>query len=305
MENTESNKELLMRADAFNKKVQGTMKQKKRDRFSIPLNVLKWLAMIAILCQNINIAIFEKVLVTDDIGKLPISALWKLRPYSPSWKLFANKEYADALNTFIDANATMYNAYLIFMVVGCMTLPLICYLLVNSFLKSEKKLNTILAVGVCAVAAEIPYDLVTSDKFYNYENQNMFFGLFMGLAVIACMDIVLKKYESSKLIKYSLSIIIVFLGMFIGIFGNSYFLCFPIIIMVAMYIFKDKKLFGSVIGCLALTYLSLYYICSFLSLIPIYFHNGKEDKKMNYILLAFYPIHLIILYIIAKNMGLY
>ena len=306
MENTDSNKALLQQADAFNKKVNTQTKRKKKERFTIPASTLKWIAMLTMLLQNINLVIIDRKMDVENIGKAATNTIWKFQDrFDPGWRLQANKIYMDGINDFFAKNSNTYTFYLIITVIGCIALPLLCFLLVEGYLKSERKRYAVMELGVVAMLSEIPFDLAMSGKVYDYMSQNLFFGLFIGTVTVALIDMSWKRFIDSKALKYLLTVVIALAGMAFGIFGMSYYLCFPVLMMVCMYIFHDKKLFSSAIGCFSLTYLSYYYICSFLALIPIHLYNGKPGRKMGYVLFIFYPLHLLILYFIAKGMGLY
>lgn len=302
----EENKTLLQQADAFNKKIKASDTKGKKEKKGITASTLKIITMIVLFMQNFNIVIMERLLDTDSMGKSlePLKGMFE-GIYSIQWKLQANMEYLKAVSDFFEQKSTIWTIYLVFTVIGCMTLPLLCYLLVQGFLKSTRRRRDLYEMGAFAIISEIPYDLATSGKVFDYTSQNVFFGLFIGLLVLTVMDYIFIKLKESNFLKYILSVLVVLVGMMICIFGMSFYLCFPVLIMASMYIFNSKKLFGSAVGCFTMTTLSMYYLCSFLALIPIHLYNGKPGRKMGYLLYIFYPLHLLVIYMIAKVLHFY
>ena len=71
-----------------------------------------------------------------------------------------------------------------------------------------------------------------------------------------------------------------------------------------MYLFRQKKVICMLAGCIVLTLMSFSEIPAFLTLLPIAFYNGKRGLKMKYFFYAFYPVHLLILWLIAVVMGM-
>ena len=71
-----------------------------------------------------------------------------------------------------------------------------------------------------------------------------------------------------------------------------------------MYAFRSNKIKSMLAGCITLTVMSLMEITAFLMLIPISKYNGKRGLNIKYFFYAFYPVHLALLYLICKLMGL-
>lgn len=72
----------------------------------------------------------------------------------------------------------------------------------------------------------------------------------------------------------------------------------------AMYLFRKRKVLAMTAGCIVLTLMSIGEITAFLALIFIALYNGKRGLKMKYFFYAFYPAHLILLYLAAVLLGL-
>ena len=76
---------------------------------------------------------------------------------------------------------------------------------------------------------------------------------------------------------------------------------FAVISVFLFYLFKDTKHFirtGVGVAFLALTRTMGYYCTTGLSIIPLLLYNGKKGKGLKWLYYAFYPGHLLLLYLI-------
>lgn len=77
-----------------------------------------------------------------------------------------------------------------------------------------------------------------------------------------------------------------------------------VLTIAVMYLFRKKRVLAMVAGCVVLTFLTVSEAPAFLAAIPIALYNGKRGLKMKYFFYAFYPVHLLLLYLISVLMGL-
>lgn len=77
-----------------------------------------------------------------------------------------------------------------------------------------------------------------------------------------------------------------------------------VLTIVAMYVFREKKVISMLSGCIVLSLMSLSELPAFLTLIPIALYNGERGLKMKYFFYAFYPVHLFLIWLIAALMGM-
>lgn len=77
-----------------------------------------------------------------------------------------------------------------------------------------------------------------------------------------------------------------------------------VLTIAVMYLFRKSKVISMLAGCVVLTLMSLSEAPAFLALVPVAFYNGERGLKMKYFFYAFYPVHLLILWLIAAAMGM-
>jgi hypothetical protein len=72
-----------------------------------------------------------------------------------------------------------------------------------------------------------------------------------------------------------------------------------VLAILALYLFRRNRSWQLVAGCAAF----LWEMPALIGFIPIAFYNGKRGMKLKYFFYAFYPVHLVILYLIAVVLG--
>lgn len=77
-----------------------------------------------------------------------------------------------------------------------------------------------------------------------------------------------------------------------------------VLTIAAMYLFRHNKALAMAMGCLVLTAMSTSELPAFFATIPIALYNGRRGLKMKYFFYAFYPVHLLLLYVAAVLLGL-
>jgi hypothetical protein len=189
---------------------------------------------------------------------------------------------------------TMLN--LIMRCIGRLSFPIFVFLLVEGFHHTKDVKKYLLRMGAFALVSEIPFDLAFYGKVLEFNHQNIFFTLFLGLLCMYLMSIVEKKFNKNFLIMNLLNAFLTLIIGFIAFFMRTDYDYRGIILIVAFYLFRESKLLRG----LSLLFVSGYllgYINIFAtaSIIPIAFYNGQKGKSIKYAFYIFYPAHLLIL----------
>lgn len=214
---------------------------------------------------------------------------------------------------------TILGEYVILNDIGRIAYPIFAFMLVEGFFHTSNLKKYILRLLVFAVVSEIPFNLMTNGVFFYPFHQNVMWTFIIGLLLMAWISYVRKKGKLWLTILISaLAILVGFLGgmaTFVDYFG------FGVLVILVFYFFRGKKWW-----CYVGQVVCLYYIfveglggyChivtifghtfevvqegfALFALIPIWLYNGKKGyhkKWFQYFCYAFYPAHILILYLL-------
>lgn len=223
--------------------------------------------------------------------------------------------------------------------IGRLAFPIFVFLVVEGFFHTRDVKKYMIRLGMFAVISEIPFDLAFyrtlhgtdfvgdfeaafSNGFHSIRfahllnnlntHQNVFFTLFLGLALLYLMQQVEIKFKKQLLISNLLDAGLTIGFCLIALFLKTDYNFAGILMFVAFYLFRGSKLVISI--CLFIINASMsnfagftatgniFYVIQMLAtfaMIPIAFYNGKKGKNAKYIFYIFYPAHLLILYLIS------
>ena len=216
--------------------------------------------------------------------------------------------------------------------IGRIAFPIFAFQISEGFIHTKNIKKYFFRMGIFALISQIPFSLF-STKFLNASpfSLNVFFTLSIGLLGICLFDYITKMYKScvnepninkvssnTKEIKLKqflsnfIGFIIVILLAYIAELLNTDYGFWGVIIVLMFHVLKGKKLATFLIFlalCIIhylpelilsnfhIAYISLS-LCTFLPIIFISEYNGKQGIKIKYLLYLFYPLHLILLYLI-------
>lgn len=177
--------------------------------------------------------------------------------------------------------------------VGRLAFPIFCFLLVEGFYHTGNVKKYGVRLLIFALVSEVPFDLVAGKSPLYPGGQNIFFTLLFGLIMMFLMEreaVYWKRMLTAVLIAFAAEI----LHLDYGATGIVMILCF--------YYLRDSFLTKAVFVAVLNILNGWMQAFGAISLVPIYLYNGQRGPSMKYFFYAFYPLHLLILYIIYMYM---
>ena len=234
---------------------------------------LKMFACIAMLIQTIGIAVIEKGLIHLD-------------------------QYTqDSLNQAMAQDSrlmTLAGIGSIMQLIGGMAIPVFTFLLVEGFRNTSDYKKYLLLMVLTAVISEIPYDLAVGGKIMDWSSQNAMVTMSICLIMLKCLDIF--KDGSGFTGGLVRMLIVLAAVVWVSLFRAEYGLCM-VLLTAVFYVFYTQNILKTVLGCI----ISLMYITGPLSFYGIWCYNGERKDRINkYVYYALYPVHLLVLGVIAK-----
>lgn len=184
--------------------------------------------------------------------------------------------------------AVLFPGNMIFRYIGRIAFPIFCFLLVEGFFHTRDVRKYMLRLGVFAVISEIPYDLAFRDTALEFEHQNVFFTLLIGVIMM---------YALEKNREWPVKITEVLLAMW-----AAGFLCtdyrFKGILLIALYYFLRKYKWAKHAAGAAWNLIWNRSIQMYGAIASVFLilYNGEKGASMKYFFYLFYPLHLLALY---------
>lgn len=240
---------------------------------SISADGLKIFAVIIMLMQNIGIAIIEKGLIHLD--------------------RYTRAELAQAMAKDSDL-MTLAGVGSVMQLIGGLAVPIFAFLLVEGFQKTSNYGKYLLSMVTFALISEIPYDLANSQKLIDWSSQNAL----VTMCICLLMLYFLKLFEDKKGIIYKVACFTMVLCgvVWVTLFRAEFGLCMVLLVAV-FYLFRARNALKTFLGMIV----SLLYVTGPLSFYGIWcYTEERKDKLPKYTYYIFYPLHLLVLGLIAK-----
>lgn len=219
------------------------------------------------------------------------------------------------------------SVYSIMRIIGRIAFPIYCFLIVEGFLHTKNVRKYALRLGIFSILSEIPFDLAFNDGWFDKSSNNVFFTLWIGLLVIwgisylerwcGLSDAPLSEQniqlsgngKRTAIGKIICAVLVggVLLGA--GCILANRLLCTDygaagVVTIVLMYLFRKKTWQGFVIAVVVLTLMTnspeLYAL---FGAVLVCYYNGERGKNIKYFFYAFYPVHLLLLWLVTYILG--
>lgn len=198
-----------------------------------------------------------------------------------------------------ETDTTLYYTYYVMRQIGRLAFPIYIFLMIEGFEKTSSKKKYLFRMAIFALISEIPFDLAFCARLLEFSYQNIFFTLLIGMLTMLLLDAIEKK-QFPIAVRYLLSGIVIVLGMGLAEVLRTDYGMKGVICIVVMYLFRRDRISQIIAGSVAF----LWEITAPLAFIPIAFYNGKRGMNLKYVFYVFYPLHLLIIYLICVALGI-
>lgn len=183
-------------------------------------------------------------------------------------------------------------------VIGRFSFPVFCFLLVEGFQKTKNRYKYAGRLLLFALLSEVPFDVAFYGSVWYPSSQNIFFTLAVSFLMMMGMEEITKRVTNPWAALFCK--MAVFLA---AAFVAEQIICCDygangVIAITVLYLFRQYKWAQLFAGCIAF----LWEVTAPLGFIPVAFYNGQRGWKLKYVFYAFYPVHLMILYLIFRGM---
>lgn len=187
-------------------------------------------------------------------------------------------------------------------IIGRLAFPIYCFLLVQGFRNTSNVKKYIGRLAVFAFLSEIPFNLAFYGTIFQREAQNVFLTLLLGLLMMEFITL-LRTYgkTASPVMNGALEgATVIFTALSAEVLKTDY--SFYGILMIYCFFLLENNffmnlLFQAFINIRLMGNIQGYAVAAML---PVYLYNGSMGcKKFKYFFYWYYPIHLILLWMIA------
>ena len=207
-----------------------------------------------------------------------------------------------------------------FNMIGRIAFPIFAYQTVQSYLHTKKLKRHLLKLAIFAIISQLPFSLFLSTYFSGF-TLNVLFTFLLGLITLFLYDkcenkilgffIIILSSTLSELLHLdygAFGILLIFVFYYFETeyksknikIGNITLSSKKLLMASIVIIMCFSKYFNNIIETPSLSiYYILFSIFTSLSLVFVLSYNKKEGPKAKYFFYVFYPLHLIILYLIS------
>ncbi len=201
--------------------------------------------------------------------------------------------------------------------IGRMAFPIFAFQIAEGFVHTKNFKKYALRLLAFALVSEIPFNLFYSSRWFNPYHQNVMFTLLLGLLAIKVIDNLKKDISPKNIGKSLLWLALIAVGGTLGFVDYGFL---GVLTVVMFYLCRGYR-FTPILQLIGMVLINIVFFegqvfifdvfgktveipsqgFAVFSLIPIWLYNGKKGKSskvLQYGFYAFYPVHMLILYLI-------
>ncbi len=201
--------------------------------------------------------------------------------------------YETPFQPYFTVGSKDVSLYFIFRLIGRLAFPIFAFLLVEGFMHTHNHKRYVLNLFVFALLSEIPWNLV-HDNTLLFPSQNVLFTLTLGLLGLEALT----RWQHDRK-RQTLSLLLLFV---LSIVMRADYGCAGFSFILLLYILRGRPLLQCIIGS---SLLPRRWLTAW-TFIPLAMYDGRrgfiQGRWGKYLFYAFYPTHLLILYLVRLHL---
>ena len=185
--------------------------------------------------------------------------------------------------------------------IGRLAMPIFSFCIAEGYAHTRDKNRYLLRMGIFALISEVPFDLAFEGKV-GFGHQNIMLTFFLSILALKIFDLI-RGEEPRSIGKTVFDTLAVLVMAGLALLLRADYTIFAVIAVFLFYVLRNRHpLVRSGVGVafLALTRTMGYYCTTGFSLIPLLLYNGKRGRGLKWLFYAFYPGHLLALFVLKK-----
>lgn len=186
--------------------------------------------------------------------------------------------------------------------IGRTAFPIYCFMLVEGLARTRSKGKYLARMAGLALLSEIPFDLAFSSQVLEFDYQNVFFTLTIALATMIGLEMIQEKLVQ-PFPKIALTGLTVFGGMLLAYIMKTDYDWRGVACILLMYFMRKSP-----ITKLFMAYVAFVILLGEWAALPAFillgFYHGRKGFSNKFFFYGFYPVHLLIIYIVCLLMGI-
>ncbi len=244
-------------------------------------STLKLIAVISMLIDHFAAGVLGRYLSLSGINQL-------------------DSANTSAVSMWMEQNGSLFYAYSIMRNIGRLAFPIYCFLLVEGFEHTKDRRKYAGRLLLFAAISEIPFDLLFNGSFLEFGYQNVFFTLFLGLLSMIGLNYMDQQENLAPFLKSLFRFGIIAICMLTAQLLFTDYAAIGVLCVTVLYLFRKTKPYQIIAGCIAF----FWELTALLAFIPIWFYNGSRGWNLKYFFYLFYPLHLLLLYLLCIVLGI-
>lgn len=193
----------------------------------------------------------------------------------------------------------VYTVYEVMRNIGRVAFPIYCFLLVEGFLYTKNVYRYITRMFLFVLLAELPFDMAFAGEFPYLNYQSVMLTLLIGLLTMLVCRKWEEKWPDNELLQLIGILVCTAAGMALAYVLKTDYAHKGVLSIMAFYCFRKEKSVKLMAGAVSFC----WEPWALLAFPLLWLYNGQRGMKMKYFFYAFYPLHLLLLYLVAVILG--